>query len=147
MSKVVSAEIFDKSKMTRTEVDGVVSFKYDDEKAYVNGTDIDEATLKKVADYNIKYTEAAAQLTANIADEDMSKHKKVERVMVNFPYSMSKRGAIDVTVDRSKTYPAIGGGEPVTKSAMRVIVTDPFVKPSKNWIKELEKDLTKSLLS
>jgi hypothetical protein len=142
-----AATIFDKSKFTRTEVEGVVTLKYDDEKAFIAGTEIDEATLKKVGDYVSSYTEAAASVAGELAKEEMLKHKTTERVLVHYPYTTSKRGAVDVTVDRSKTYPAMTeGADPVTKSAMRVIVTDPYAKVGKTFIKSIEADLTAALL-
>ena len=75
----------------------------------------------------------------------MSSNKNVNKVIVEFPYTTSARGGVDVTVHRSKTYPGMNGGPEVTKSAISVAVTDPYTK-IKATVKSLEQDLTKALL-
>ncbi len=138
--------MFDKSKFESTTVDGVLTLKYSDEEAFKNGTEIPFKTLKEVSEYQHEYIEKATELAANEAKDAMEKDDKINKVIVNYPYSTSKRGAIDVAVDRSKTFKSMTGGEDIVKSTVRVAVQDPITKVSKSRVKELESDLTKALL-
>lgn len=130
---------------TQTEVDGVVTLKYDDAAAFKNGTDIDAATLKAVATYGQQYVKATTTLAANEAQKLMEGNKDVSKVIVQFPYTVSSNGNLDVTVNRSKTYPGMNGAPDVTKSTINVAVKDPYAK-IKSTVKDLEKELTAALL-
>lgn len=139
--------MFDKNKFESTTVDGVVTLKYDDEKAFMSGDDtVTGADLKRVAEYTAKYIEEGTNVASAEAKAIMEKDDKVNKVIVNYPFSTSKRGALDVAVDRSKTFRGMNGSEDVTKSTVRVTAADPVMKMSKTKIKDLEKDLTAALL-
>lgn len=138
--------MFDKSKFESTEVNGVVNLTYNDENVFKNGTDIPFKTMKEIDDYRAQYLDNATHLAAQQAEEIMKKNGKINKVTVSFPYTTSKRGTVDISVDRSKTFQGMNGSDPVTKSKVTVVVTDPVNKVSKSRIKELETDLTKVLL-
>ena len=139
--------MFDKNKFESTTVDGIVTLKYDDEKAFMSGDDtVTGADLKRVAQYTAKYIEEGTNIAYAEAKAIMEKDDKVNKVIVNYPFSTSKRGALDVAVDRSKTFRGRNGSDDVTKSTVRVTAADPVMKMSKTKIKDLEKELTAALL-
>jgi hypothetical protein len=146
MPKEAAAVTLDVTKFDRTEIDGIVTLKYTDEEAFVSTTDVDEATLKKVFNHISDYTEACTTAAANAAKTEMENNPSVNRVIAEFPYTTSKRGGASVTVDRSHTYPGIGDAPDVTKSTIRVAITDPYAKVGKTFIKGLEAELTAALL-
>ena len=140
--------MFDNSKFKSTTVDGVTSLSYDDEKSFSAGDDkVSAKELKAASDYTAKYVEEATKLAASEAQTIMEKDDKTNKVIVNYPFSTSKRGNLNVAIDRSKTYPGMQGRPDTVKSTVRVTATDPVMRMSKTKIKDLEKDLTAALLS
>lgn len=138
--------LFDKSKFEKSEVNDIVNLSYGDEDAFKNGTDIPFKVLKEADTYRAQYLEEATELAAKEAKSIMEKNSKINKVVVSFPYSTSKRGSYDVTVDRSKTYGGMNGADPVTKSKITGVVTDPINKVSKSRVREIEAELTKVLI-
>lgn len=138
--------LFEKSKFESTEVNDIVNLTYSDEDAFKNGTDIPMKVMKEVDAYRAKYLEEATELASAEAKAIMQKNSKINKVVVSFPYTTSKRGKYDITVDRSKTYPGVNGSDPVTKSKITGVVTDPINKISKPFVRGLEAELTKVLI-
>ena len=138
--------IFDKSKFEETKVDDVVTLNYKDEDAFKNGTDIKFSVLKEVESYRNKYIEDATVLASEESKRLMAKDKSINKVVVQYPFSTSKRGFVDVSVDRSKTYHIDKEKDPVIKSKVTVAVKDQLAKVSKSKIKDLETELTAALL-
>lgn len=138
--------MFDKAKFKREKVGNQVTFKYEDDSVYTSKSEIDVDTLKKVEDYRNRYAKAATTIAAELAKDTMQKEKDVDKVVLEAPFTTSAKGGIEVTVDRSKTFPGVNGKEPVTKSKITTIITDPYCKVSKKYVKDLEADLTKVLL-
>lgn len=139
--------MFDNTKFTSTTVDGVVTLSYEDEKSFTAGDEsISQKDLKAASEYTAKYVEEATKLAATEAQAIMEKDSGTNKVLINFPFSTSKRGNLGIAVDRSKTYPGIQDRPDVTKSTIRVTATDPVMRMSKSKIKDLEKDLTAALL-
>ena len=139
--------MFDPAKIESTKVEGVVTLKYTDEDAFKAGTEISFKTLKEVEEYQHTYVDKATEFITEEAKKVMEEDSKVSRVVATLPYSTSKRGAVDIIVDRSKTYPGINGTAPVTKSKITVKVTAPQLKLSGSKIRGMEDELTKTLLS
>ena len=139
--------MFDKSKLTKEVLDKQIVYTYEDKDVFKNGTDISAKTLKAVEDYRNEYLEKATDFAKVEAEAEMQKNKKIEKAVFNFPFSTSARGELNINIDRSKTYPGMNGGDPVTKSKITVVVKDPYNKVSKKYIKDLEDELTKTLLS
>lgn len=139
--------MFDSSKFESNKIGSVLTLKYTDKDAFKNGTDIPFKTLKEVANYQSSYLKEATELAASEAKKQLEKDKSLEKVTFEFPYTVSANGGININVDRSKTFPGINGGDPVTKSKITVVTKDPVNKVSKARIRELEADLTKTLLS
>lgn len=140
---------FDSSKFTRIEHDkkGVI-FKYDDAKAYTEGTDISLKTLQEVEKYRGQYTEDAVTCSAELADKIFSKEKDLEKITVQFPFSTYQRGHIDVEIDRTTKATVPGKDEKIPKVGIRTKVVDPFAKPSKdNVVKVCEAKLNKYILN
>lgn len=139
--------MFDKSKLQKEVLDKQVVYTYEDKDVFKNGTDITAKTLKAVEDYRNEYLEKATDFAKAEAESEMKKNKKIEKAVFNFPFSTSARGELNINIDRSKTYPGMNGSEPVTKSKITVVVKDPYNKVSKKHVKDLEDELTKTLLS
>lgn len=138
----------DTFKSTKVDgVDGVVTLTYDDKKAFIKGDDtVTGADLKKVAEYTSKYIEEATNNASREAKSIMEDDSKIKKVIIKYPFSTSKRGGLDVTVDRSKTFKGMQGRDDVTKSTVRVTATDPVMKMPKTKIRDLEESLTSALL-
>ena len=146
--------MFDKSKLEFGKaVEGVVNATYTDKDAYYSGTDIPKETLKKVADYNSSYITKATELATAESKAKMVKDTTINKVVAEFPFGTKAHGNVVVSVDREKTfsnYPAKDDNgnprEPIKKSKVSVVVSDPVYKPSKSLLKEIEADLTEHLL-
>lgn len=139
--------MFDKSKLTKEVLDKQVVYTYEDKDAFKNGTDITAKTLKAVEDYRNEYLEKATDFAKAEAESEMKKNKKIEKAVFNFPFTTSAHGKLNINIDRSKTYPGMNGSDPVTKSKITVVVKDPYNKISKKHVRDLEGELTKTLLS
>lgn len=143
---------FDKSNLKSTKVGNVVTLQYTDENVFKNGTDISFKTLKEVDDYKSQYIEQATEFAAKHAKDLMLKDKNTEKVIFEIPFSTSKRGELNVSVDRSKTYPGMYDSKtnkqlpPTTKSKITVTVKEPTLKVNKNNVKALEAELTSALV-
>lgn len=143
--------IFDEKKFTATSNNGVATVSYEDEAAFKNGTDIPYAEMKRTFDYAGQYIEEATTTSAKYAENLMKKDKSVDKVIVELPYGMSKRGSVAVTANREKTFPGMklkdGQKRPdVTKSTIGVIVRDAAIELSRPKIKDMEQQMTKTLL-
>lgn len=134
---------FDSKQFEQTKEGSTVVLNYKDKDVYKKSTDIPFKTLKEVADYNDRYVSESAEFSVAEAKKIMEKDKTVEVVSVKIPYSASQRGFVNTLVEREKTVriPGKDGGEK-KKSAIKVVVKNPFDKFSKPRLKELEADLT-----
>lgn len=135
--------MFDNKKFKATKVDGVMSVVYEDENAYKNGTEIPFKTLKEVAAYQSQYVLDATTAAVDYAKKEMKKDKSIDKVNVEFPYSVSKHGKVTVDIDREKQYRNTlkGDGEIISKPAISVKVKDPSQKVSKPKISAMVDDL------
>ena len=135
----------------KPEIDnGIAHVKYAQEDAYfkeAEGADIDSDTLKKVAKFNKTYIDEATAVSANYAKDLMLDKKDVDRVVTAIPYSTSTKGAVEVITTRSVTTTIPGTDRKVTKSGVKVAVTDPMTKATKASVNKLKASLTESLLS
>jgi len=138
--------IFDESKFETTVNNGVATVTYDDDSAFKNGTDIPFAEMKRTFDYAGEYIAEATTTSASHAEDIMKKDKSVEKVVIELPYGVSKRGTMAVTANREKTFKGMNGGADVTKSTIAVVVKDAATKMSRTKIKDLEKQMTSTLL-
>jgi len=135
------------SSFEKSNVEGTVTLTCKDENVFKDQSGIDWDLMKKYDKYKDDYLTKAAEFSANQAKEIMLEDKKVNKVIVQLPFTTSKRGSVDVAVDREKTYPGMNGAPAVTKSAVKLVVVDPYMKVSKPYIKGLEAELTKAILN
>jgi len=138
--------IIDESKFESNVANGVATVTYSDAEAFKNGTDIPFTELKKTFDYAGEYIEDATNKSATFATELMEKDKSVNKVVVELPYGVSKRGSMAVTANREKTFPGMNGHDATTKSTINVVVKDAATKMSRTKIKALESTMTEKLL-
>lgn len=139
--------VFDPTKFESITTGEITTINYDDADAYAKNTDIPLSTLKAVAEYNSAYILAATDTAAELARKTMVKDNSINKVIVSLPFTTSKRGGIDVGIDRVKTYRnPTPGGEPIVKSAISVAVEVPYNRVPKSHIKELEASLTALLV-
>lgn len=138
--------MFDKKLFKAEKVDNTLSLSYEDENAFKKGTDIPTKTLEDVYKYTNKYIEEATSLAAEVAKDNMKKDKDVDKVIVKFPYSVSKRGFVDVVVHKEREYrnTITGNGEIIRKPSISVNVKDPATKVTKPKITALVDDLIKT---
>lgn len=138
--------ILDKD-FTTEKVGEVATLTYADTDAFKNGTELPMSEMKKVFDYAHDYIEKATERASVEATKIMEKDKKINKVIVSYPYGMSKRGEIGVTAKRSQTFKSPADNSEVTKSTLAVVVHDPLSKVSKAKVKALSATMTASLLS
>jgi len=140
--------IFDQSKFETNVTNGIATVAYSDKDAFKNGTDIPLAEMKRTFDYAQTYLEEAATESAGVATKIMEDDKSVDKVIIEYPYGISKRGNVTVTAKREQTFksPADPTVE-VVKSTLAMAVKDPLTKVSKSKIQDLTKTMTAKLLS
>jgi len=148
----MSLEFDGKKFVEVSKVDGVVTLKYEDDQAFVNGIkdEVDADTLKKVFDYKHKYLDEAVKSSSEQAKSILEKDKDVERVVTVVPDGIAKRGKygeIAVTVTRDAEITVPGKDEKIRKTSVRVRVKDAFAKPTKSLITSIEEDMTKLFIS
>jgi len=129
---------------------GIATVKYSNENAYFDEAKeagIDSDTLKKVNKFSKTYIDEATTVAANHAKDIMLDDKAVDRVVSVFPYSTSSKGHVEVATTRSATTTIPGTDKTVTKSGLRVAITDPNTKANKSMITKLRNSLTEVLIS
>ena len=136
----------DTGKFEVSKADGVATVTLNDEGAFYQGTDLTKSQIKEVFDHAHDYIEAGTTAAKNIAVKTMEDDKSIDKVFVGMPYGVSKRGGLDVVAKRSHTYPGMNGSADVTKSTLKVAVSDPLTKPAKSFIKSNEAEMTAALL-
>jgi hypothetical protein len=139
--------MFDPKQLDLTKEGSEAILEYQDDDVYKKGSDIPFKTLKEVADYNSNYVKEATDFSVKEAEKILEKNKEIDTVSVKIPYSASARGYVNTLVEREKIVriPGKEGGEK-HKSAVKVIVKNPFESVSKPHLKELEEALTKKFV-
>jgi len=138
---------FDTSKFEVSKSGNVATVTYDDENAFYEGFDGTKAEVKKVFTHAHEYIEKATEVSAEQATDIMKKDSDIEKVLVEYPYGVSKRGGITVTAKRSQTFRSPADGSEIVKSTISVAVKDPLTKASKSKVSLLSKTMTSTLLS
>ena len=138
---------FDEGKFDVTKTNGVATVTYGDKEAFFEGTEISKKVLKEVFDYENDYIMATNISSAKQATELMEKDKDINEVIVEFPFSPSARGKVNVIAQRSQTFRSPKDGSEVIKSTLRTVVKNPFQKLSKSKVQDLTKAMTETLLS
>ena len=138
---------FEESKFAVETANGVATVKYDDENAFYEGTELSKKTIKEVFDHASNYIQEATVAASEQATKIMTDDKSVEKVVVEYPYGVSKRGNVTVAANRAQTFRNPTDGSEVTKSTLKVAVADPLTKVSKTKVRELTAKMTESLLS
>jgi len=136
----------DKSKFEITKEGSVATVTYNDEDAFYEGSDISKKVFKEVFDHSHDYVEKVSVAAADQATEIMANDKDIDDVSFTFPYGVSKRGKVNVNAKRSTTFRGIGDRPDVTRSDLRVAVSDPLTKMSKTKLKDLQAKMTEELL-
>lgn len=126
--------------------DKVATVDYTEADAFFNGTDMSKAEIKRVFDYAHEYLESATVKATDMATDIMEKDSGVDKVVTHFPYGVSKRGSIDIIANRSQDFKSPADGSTVTKSTIKVAVSDPLTKMGKTKIRELSAKMTEALL-
>lgn len=139
---------FDKSKLASSKVGNIVTLNYTDADVFESGTEISAKNIKEVEDYRKEYIDKAAEFASKYAKDLMVKDKGVDKVVFNMPFSTSKKGTLDISINRSKTFKNIKdkSGPDIVKSKIIIAVKDPFSKGTEKTIKALEAELTSALV-
>jgi hypothetical protein len=138
--------MFTKENFEVTKSDGVATVQCTNENAFYDGTDIPKETIKDVYKYAGEYVSKASDAATEQIIDIMQKDSKIESVVVNLPYGISKRGNICIQSKRSHTYPGIGDNPDVTKSTYKVVVTDPLPTLGKGRIKAASNLITEAVI-
>jgi len=137
---------FNKDEIVVSKENGVATVTVGGENAYFDKSPIDKKVLKEVADYNEDYLKTVVETVKDQAKEIMLEDSNIEKVVGTAGYSVSKRGAINVNINKSHTYPGLNGKPDVTKSVIKVDVKDPTKKVGTTLRKQWEQELTDALL-
>jgi len=137
----------DKSKFTITKAGNVATATYKDENAFFETEEVSRKDIEKVFKHTQEYVAGCAKASAELSTDVMKEDSKIDEVHVTMPYGVSKRASVTGKARRSVTYPGMNGGDPVTKSDLRIVVKDPHSKVSKTAMKEMQSQMTKELLS
>lgn len=130
--------------------EGVTVVNANNREAYIEAAKeegIEKETLKTVEKFNKEYIDTSVAAGAAYAQKHMEENEKVNKVIINTPFTSAKAGKVEVISQRSVTHRNPGNGEEVTKSSVRVAVVDGSHKPTKSAIRELQDTMTASLLS
>ena len=138
---------FDTSKFKVNKTEGVATVTYNDENAFYEDYVGTKAEVKKVFSHAHRYIEDATSAAAEQATKIMKSDKDIDKVLVEYPYGVSKRGGITVTAKRSQTFRSPADGSEIVKSTIAVAVKDPLTKAAKSKVSALSKAMTESLLS
>ena len=138
---------FDTSRFEVNKSGNVATVTYSDDNAFYEGFDGTKAELKKVFTHAHEYIEKATETAAEQATDIMKKDSDIEKVLVEYPYGVSKRGGVTVTSKRSQTFRSPADGSEIVKSTIGVAVKDPLTKISKSKVSALSKTMTSTLLS
>lgn len=121
----------------------VARVKLGDEKSFTSNTDIPAATLKQVHDYKHAYTTAAVDHSCQAAEQILDANKDVKKVIVETPYTVSKRGGITVNVDRVKTFPnPQDKANPYVRTGVSVVAEDPSSAAASSVVNTWKQNLT-----
>ena len=148
-NKHYSVEFATDKIVKQTEEGGIAKYSYEDRDAYYAAAKekgISKDDIKKVAIFNSDYITSASVAVGNFGEKALQANKKLDKVIVDMPFGRTAYDSVTVTVDRSKTYPGVGGSEPTTKSKISTNVKDGSHYYHKETIKELETAMTKKLL-
>lgn len=139
---------FDEKKFNVTKVEGVATVAYEDKDVYYqNDDELTKATIDKVNKHNNNYIASVATAAKEQSISIMKEDSSIEKVIVELPYGTSTKGSVEVAAKRSHTYKGMNGGPDVTKSTMKVVVTDPLSKLGKTAIKAHEAEMTEALIA
>jgi len=127
---------------TTTVNDKVATLVLEDKEAFFNNTDIPKEDLVKVFDYMEEYNVEATKAAAAAAGDVLVANKEVEVVNVEMPYTTSKRGRVNVSVEREHLFTNPKNREetytaPYISSSVKI----PQAKQARAKTKELEKTL------
>lgn len=138
---------FDDNNYEVTKNGTVAVVKYNDEKAFYVDTELTQKTIREVFNHASNYINEATTAAAEQAESIMKEDKAIDKVVVEYPYGVSKSGNVTVSANRSQTFKIPGKDEEITKSTIAVSIKDPLTKVSKSKINKLKAQLTESLLS
>ena len=142
--------MFDSSKFKQNKVGSICTVTYDDSEAFKSNSPVASKVLKEVEKYRKEYVDKATEVAEEQAIELFKKDSKLERVIIEYPFSTSANGVFQVKVDRAKTYHV--PGKPGEKAGTIVMPSvdikckDPYSKISKSKIKEMKKRIDEAIV-
>jgi len=135
----------DKSNIEVVKAGDTAIVTYKDEDAFFGG-DLTKAELKRAFDHSSAYIAKCAEVSAEVSTDIMTKDKGISNVLVKYPYGVSKRGTVEAKARRSVTFRGIGDHPDVTRSDLKIVVSDPLTKVSKSKLKVMQSKMSAALL-
>ena len=124
-----------------------VAFEIDKIQKYGEDFEGGVGAIKKVADYNKKYTEDAVARAADMAATKFKADPNLDAVTFSTPYGTSSRGSIGVNIRRRVKYGVPDSDKEITKSAITVRVKDPASGIGKKSIRDMANKLTEQFIN
>lgn len=138
---------FDKKHLEKNEkqsVNGDVVYEYKDEGFLDTLSEDEKKSLKELNEKKNKFIEEAATFSEYHCVEEMKNDKDIKSISYKYNLGDKKSNAtIDITRSQTFTNKLHGDVQEVTKSKVKVSVTEPYSKLHHNFLDEMEKRLTK----
>lgn len=142
--------VFDKKNLEKNEkhsVEGDVVYEYNGNEFLDDLTDEEKKALQVINEKKEKFIESAALFGEQHTVEEMTADKEIKSITYKFPMG-DKKAKATMTFNRSQTFTnrLSGDVQEVTKSKVKVVVTEPYSKISNKFLDEMEKRLSDKLL-
>lgn len=140
--------MFDQSKFKSNVVANTANLVYDDSEAFKANSPVPVKVAKEYESYKKSYIENAAHIAEEQAIKLLKKDSNLERVIVQFPFTTSGNGMINVKIDRSRKYhvPSTDGkSTEVFMPAVEVGVKDTSSKLAKSKVKAIKQRIDAAL--
>jgi hypothetical protein len=135
--------MFNNDQFKVTKENGVATVSYEDKKAYesayVNsGENRDVKTLKEIEAFNKNYLENFAEVATNIATEQFTSDKEVEKIVATAPFTTNANGS--TTLVTLRNVESRVPGSDATVSGPRVIsqIKNPYSTVGKSFLRKMK---------
>lgn len=121
-----------------TKNDGVATLTYNDEKAYMENSEVSKEDTIKVFKHSGEFIAGATEAAAAEATVMFNDDKELDKVNAEFKYGPTGSGRINVAINREKTFRVPGTDNSVTRPDIQTKVKHVDMGMGKTAIKNLQ---------
>lgn len=137
---------FEDGKFEENKAGEITTISYNDKDVYMNGCDIPKKTMVEAFKHSGDYMTATTQKAADIATEKFKEDKKLEKVIIDFPYGPTGSGSTTIAVDREKTFRVPASIDAtITRPNINVKLKHSSLKAGGTFIKNLQQNMLDAL--